>query len=132
MVGIRWKAWNRMPIVAAAEDGEAVLVERAEILAVDPHRAGGRALDAADHGEQGRLAGARRADHADRAAGRDLEIDAAQDLDRTRRATQGHVHVGELDHRRRYGRADGAADAGKDAGMGKEMVRRGGVLKFGL
>ena len=92
-----------MPIVAAAEDREAILVELAEGLAVDPHRARGRALDAADHREQGRLARARRPDHADRAAGGDLEIDAAQDLDGAGGAAQGHVHVAELDHRRGAG-----------------------------
>ena len=41
--------------LTATEQREAVLVELAQRLAFDPHHARGRALDAADHGEQGDL-----------------------------------------------------------------------------
>ena len=56
--------------VAAAKARARLLVERGEVRAVDEHRPGGGPIDARDHVEQRRLAGAAAADeHDDLAAG---------------------------------------------------------------
>ena len=47
----------------------------------DRDLAGGDRLEPGDHGEQRRLAAARRADQHDELAGLDLEVDALQHLD---------------------------------------------------
>ena len=82
----------------AAEEGQPVLVERGEIDAVDHHPPAGGALDAADDGEQARLAGARGTDHAQAGAGVEVEVDAVEDAYRASRAGEGEMHVIELDH----------------------------------
>ena len=73
---------------SAAQPGERVLAEPAEIVAVDPHPSGARPLQPAEHHHQGRFARARRADDAHRLAGADLERDAAENVDGTGGAAQ--------------------------------------------
>ena len=68
MVGIRWKDWKTMPTLPAAEARQRVLVERAEVVARDHDDAGIGPLQPGHDHQQGRLAGARRADQADRLA----------------------------------------------------------------
>ena len=66
---------------SAAEPGERILVEAAEIGPVDPHSSGARPLEPAEHHHQCGFAGAGRADDAHRLARPDLERDAAQNVD---------------------------------------------------
>ena len=59
--------------------GAPVVAERGQVGALDAHRAGGRAVEAAGEGEQRRLAGAGRAHHGDELAGvRRAKLTAAQ------------------------------------------------------
>ena len=98
----------------AAKRGELVFVQGPEILAIDPHAARGRALDAADHREQGRLAGSRGPHHTHRAARWHIQVHAAQNLDRTGGARERDVYVAQLDHGgalgcgERHGETDGS------------------------
>ena len=64
------------------------------------------ALETGEHHQQGGLARARRSDQPDRLAGRDVEIDAAQDVDRPRRGRHGQVQVPDL-HQRNLRRRSG-------------------------
>src|SRR5437870_12267171 len=69
--------------MVAAEPGQRILVERAEIISVDPHPSCARSLDPAHHHHYRRFPGARGANEAHRLAGGYFERDTAQDVDRS-------------------------------------------------
>ncbi len=74
---------------ATAQRRALILVQREEIDAADPHRARARRIEPGEEREERRLARARGADHRDRFAGGDLEIDVAQNDEVTRTALHG-------------------------------------------
>ena len=74
--------------VPPAESREAVLVQGAEVVAGHRDLPAGRPFQTADDHEQGGLARTGRPDHTHRLAGRQVEVDAAQDLHRSRRTGQ--------------------------------------------
>ena len=95
---------------AAPKPRKSVLVQAADIDAVDHHSTAGGTLDAGDHRDQARLAGTGRTHHAYRSPWRDLEIDALEDRDPPGRAHQLQTEVHEIDHpilTRRSFQADG-------------------------
>ena len=68
------------------EHGVHVALERREagdVVAVEQHPSGGRQLEARDHAQGRRLAGARRAEHREELAVADLEVDAVDRRDVT-------------------------------------------------
>ena len=70
MVGIRWKSWNTMPTRSRRNSASPSSSSAVEILAGDRDSPGARPLQPGDHHHHRRLAGAGRADDADRLAGR--------------------------------------------------------------
>ena len=78
---------------SAAEPGERILIEAAEIDSVDSHLSGARPLQPAEHHHQCGFPGAGGADDADRLAGIDLERDAAENVDGTGSAPQCQVDI---------------------------------------
>ena len=87
-----------MPIWSPAEPRQLVLAEPAEFLAGDDDPACARPLQPGDHHHQGRFARTRRADDADRLAGRHRQIDAAQDVDLAPGTGQFEMNVPQIDH----------------------------------
>ncbi len=85
-----------MPIVRRRASASASSSEPGEFGARDLDRARARLLQTGDHGEQGRLAGARRPDQPDRFALGDIEIDAFEDIHGTGPAGEGQLHAAEL------------------------------------
>ena len=81
------------PHVTPPELCELVFVQGAEIVAGHGDPSGGGPFQSADDHEQRGLAGAGGSDHADRFPGRQLEVDAAQDLHRPGRAGQCDVEI---------------------------------------
>src|SRR3546814_7846334 len=82
----------------APEPGEGILVETGEAGAADMDLAFARTLQAGnDHHHRG-FAGARGAYHADRLAGLDDQVEAAQNVDRTGRRGPGQLDGFERDH----------------------------------
>ena len=76
--------------IAAAKARQCVLVEPAEVFACDDDAAGVGPLKSGHHHQQGRFAGAGRADQADRLAAAYIEVDVFEDMNagrRPRRAT---------------------------------------------
>ena len=87
----------------AAEAGQRILVQVAEVLSVDRDASGGRAFQPRHHHHHRGLAGARGADHRYRLAARDVELEAAQDLDRARLVAVGQHQVVQTNHRLGHG-----------------------------
>ena len=85
--------------IAAAEARQRVLAERVERLAGDRDRAGVGPLQPGHHHQQGRLAGARRADHSDRLAAPYIEVDVLEDVHPRRAAAEREVDPAERDRR---------------------------------
>ena len=67
--------------IVAAKARQPILVEPLQIFAGDQHRAGIRPFEAGHDHQQGRFAGARRAQQADGLATPYLKVDIAQDMD---------------------------------------------------
>ena len=65
-----------MPMLRPRISASSSSLEAHEVVAGDPHGAGGRPLEPGDHHQQRGLARAARADDGDRFAGRDVDIDA--------------------------------------------------------
>ncbi len=82
---------------AAAEAGKPVFVEPAQVFAGDHDGAGIGPLQPGHHHEQRRLAGARRAEQADRLAAAYIEADVAQDMDAGGAAAERQVDAAEHD-----------------------------------
>ena len=101
MVGMQVEGLEHDPDIAAAEAGQRVLVERAERLASDRDRAGVGPLEPGHDHQQRRLAGAGRADEADRLAAAYMKIDVVEDMDAGRAPPEREVDAGERDRRRR-------------------------------
>ncbi len=78
---------------SAAQPGQGILAERAEIVSVDLHLSGTRPLQPAQHHHQGRFARAGGTDDAHRLAGIDLERDAAENVDGAGSAAQSQVNI---------------------------------------
>ena len=73
--------------------------------AVDGDRAGRRLVEAADQAQQRRLAAAARTEHGDDLAGRHVEVDPGERLQRAALGVKGLGDADELDGRRHDGRA---------------------------
>ncbi len=84
----------------APEARQLVLVERVQPLPGDGNAARRRGLQTGRHHQQRRLARARRAQQRQRLAVGDVERNAVQNVDRSRRARQCQAHVFDLDRRR--------------------------------
>ena len=82
MCGNRLNAWKTMPI--AAPDAVDVDALGGDLLALDDDPPGVDRLEQVDAAQQRRLAGPGRADEADDLVLGDVEVDAAQDLERRR------------------------------------------------
>ena len=108
MVGIRWKDWKTMPIVSRRKAASASSLWPFRCGSGDGDVAGTDALEAGDHHEKRGLAGTRRADNADRIAGLDAQIGAAQDFDGAGTARQGETDIFERDQGIGMGWVDGA------------------------
>ena len=91
-----------MPIGLPAQSGQRVLVQRGDRIAGKQDAPTGGAFQPGQHHQQAGLAGPGGADDADRLACRDVEIDAAQDVDRSGGGRHGQVQVPDL-HQRRCG-----------------------------
>ena len=117
----------------APKQGQPVLVETAQIDAVDLHPAGARPLDPADDRHQAGLAGARGTHHAYAGAGLDHQIDAAQDRHRPRGARKGKMHVDKLDHRQEPDPPSAGGSRRRTAGeMGRASLAQQGIGAAGL
>jgi hypothetical protein len=77
-----------------------VVAHRPMIIADDLDLAGRRALKPACNHHQARLAGTGRPDHRRNLAGRDVERDATQDIDRAGIARHVEMHVGQANDRK--------------------------------
>src|SRR5690606_39558002 len=89
----------------ATQEGAPVGIEAGDVLAGEPVAAAARAIEAAEHVHQGRLARARRAHDRDELAALDAKRHAAQRMDREFAGAVGPPDVLELDQGRRLGRA---------------------------
>jgi len=121
----------------APQAGQTILVEAGEIGAGNVDLAGGGALEPADDHHQARLAGARRADKCRNLAFREVNIDAAQDVDRSGTTCHVEVDIAELDHRAHRLIRRGPDGLGRDSmltryGVLRAAVNRRGVLLGGL
>ena len=87
-----------MPTRWPRKAGEFVLVQIAEILAIDGDLAGCRPFDPAGNRHQRGFSRARWTDDTDRLTRRHIEIDTAQDLDRPSRTGQGQVDILDGNH----------------------------------
>ncbi|MEL0110211.1 MAG: hypothetical protein VW835_00620 [Rickettsiales bacterium] len=83
----------------APEDRQRVLIEARDLAAGDLDAARRDTLQSRDHHDHRRLAGTRRADHADRFAAPDGKIDPSQDVDLAGIALKCKLHAVEPDHR---------------------------------
>src|SRR5690606_39092085 len=83
--------------VVPAESGQGVLVHVIDRLAADVDRTAAGSLEPGDDHEQRRLAGAAGTDEPQRLAVSHLEVDAAQDVDRTGARRKGQVNAFERD-----------------------------------
>ena len=81
------------PHVATAQHGQLLVGARVHVRAVQQHRAGGGAVDAAHEVQQRRLAGARRADDGHELARGHAERHVVERLERRGAAS---VHLGEM------------------------------------
>ena len=79
--------------VVATEFGQPVFAHGGEVEPVHQHFAGSGAFEAAQHEEQRGLAGAGRADDADRLAAICLKIDAAKNIDGAGAAHEGEANI---------------------------------------
>ena len=69
------------PEFAAAEAGEVVFREADDLFAVKEDAARGGVIEAGEEAEEGALSAAGGAHDGDKLAGRDIEIEAAEDID---------------------------------------------------
>ena len=90
------------PHVGASEAGERVLAHAGEVLAERGDPPGGRGLEPAHQHEERGLAGAGRADEAERLAAADLERDPTQNVDRAGVAFEGERDILEGDDGSRH------------------------------
>src|SRR6516225_8680032 len=122
--------------LCTAQPGQRVLVERAEVVSVEPHAPGARPLETADDHHDRRFAGAGWAQQADRLAGGDRERDAAENVDGPGRTPQSQVDIFQHDERVAgmkgaghplSGSARAARQTGRPAAHGKRRPRRYGM-----
>ena len=123
--------------VRAAQPGQRIFVERAEVVSIEPHSSGTRPLEAAHHHHNRRFSGARGTDEAHRLAGGYRERDAAENVDGPGCAPQSQVNI--VQHHERVagmkraghplsGSARAAQQTGRpDAAHGKRRLRRYGM-----
>jgi acyl-CoA thioesterase I len=79
--------------VRAAQPGQRILVEHAEVVSIEPRSSGARPLEPANYHHHRGFPGARGTDEAHRLAGSDLDRDAAEDVDGPGRAPQSQVDI---------------------------------------
>src|SRR5262245_2688523 len=87
--------------IAPAEARQRVLAERTERFAGDHDRAGIGALQTGHDHQQGRFAGARRADEPDRLAASYMQVDVFEDMNTPRAPSERQVDAAERDRRAR-------------------------------
>jgi hypothetical protein len=74
-------ALENEPELAAAQAGEAVFRQADDLFAVEEDAAGGGVIESGEEAEEGAFAAAGGAHDGDELAGRDVEIEAAEDID---------------------------------------------------
>ena len=85
--------------IAAAKSRQRVFAQVGEVLAGDLDGAGIGAFEAGEHHQQGRLAGARGADQADRLAFADIEVDILEDMNACRALSERKIDPGQRNRR---------------------------------
>jgi hypothetical protein len=73
--------YKRQPEFTTAQAGEAVFRQADDLFAVEEDAAGGGVIEAGEEAEEGAFAAAGGAHDGDELAGRDVEIEAAEDID---------------------------------------------------
>ena len=86
------------PDALAAQPGEAILVERGNVDAVDHHRSLGGGVEPGEQAEQRRLADARRSGDRHDTAGGDRQIEGMQDGERAAAARHALADAAQFDH----------------------------------
>ena len=118
IVGMRWNAWKTMPIWSRRSRARSSSPSGPRSLPATSTRPDvARSSPPADH-HQARLAGTRRPHHRRNLAGRDVESDAAQDIDRAGIARHVEMHVGQANDRNC---AMGSGSAKRAPGTGGRM-----------
>jgi hypothetical protein len=77
-VGSRLNDWKMKPILVPAQQGERLVLERGDLGITDVDLARGGTVEAGEHVQQGRLAGARRAHDRGELTGRKADADVVE------------------------------------------------------